>query len=374
MQRFKLALVINPIAGIGGAVGLKGSDGEQIQQQAKALGGRSLAIQRTKAALNLLLPYKEQLQILTVAGKMGAELCTEMGFHYQPIYEPESTPTSPQDTRSFVELCQVYRPDLLLFAGGDGTARDICAAVEPQQAVLGIPAGCKIHSGVYAVTPTAAGRVVESLLKRQLLTLADADVMDIDEVAFREGRVRARYYGEMRVPQDLRYLQQVKMGGREDEQLVLQDIAADVIEQMEDQLWIVGSGTTVAAVMDELGLENTLLGVDLVQSGALLASNIAAQQIEQALETQPARLLITLIGGQGHLFGRGNQQLSPAVIRKVGRENILVVATKSKLKQLQGRPLIVDTGDPALDRELAGYIRVTTGYHDHVMVAVANPA
>lgn len=373
MQRFKLALVINPIAGIGGSVGLKGSDGEAIQQQARELGGCSQAKVRTKAALSQLLPYRARLLILTVAGEMGAELCEEMGFFYQLIYEPLAQKTTAQDTRTFAEICGIYRPDLLLFAGGDGTARDICTAVDEQQAVLGIPAGCKIHSGVYAVTPTAAGKVVEALLKRQLMTLANADVMDIDEAAFREGRLQARCYGEMRVPQDLRYIQQVKMGGKEDEQLVLQDIAADVIEQMEDEIWIIGSGTTVAAVMDELALDNTLLGVDLVQSGELLASNVTAQQILDAIAGKPAKLLITLIGGQGHLFGRGNQQLNGEVIRRVGRENIRVLATKTKLKSLQGRPLIIDTGEPKLDQALSGYIQVTTGYHDHVMVAVANP-
>lgn len=373
MQRFKLALVINPIAGIGGAVGLKGSDGEAVQQQARQLGGVSLATRRTQTALTALLPYKAQIQMLTVAGDMGAELCQQMGFFYQILYEPLTEKTSPQDTQTFVELCQIYRPDLLLFAGGDGTARDICAAVDQQQAVLGIPAGCKIHSGVYAVTPSAAGQVVKALLQHQLMTLADADVMDIDEDAFRAGRVQARYYGEMRVPQDLRYVQQVKMGGQESEQLVLHDIAADVVEQMDDELWIIGSGTTVAAVMDELSLENTLLGVDLVQHKELVARNVSAQQIMDALQGQPVKLLITLIGGQGHLFGRGNQQLSPEVLRAIGRENIIVLATKTKLKSLQGRPLIVDTGDPELDKSLSGYIRVTTGYHDHVMVAVANP-
>ena len=373
MQRFKLALVINPIAGIGGSVGLKGSDGEQVQLQARELGGKSLARQRTKAALNQLLPYKNQILILTVAGEMGASLCEAMGFHFQIIYEPMADTTNPQDTRTFTELCQIYRPDLLLFAGGDGTARDICSAVDDQQAVLGVPAGCKIHSGVYAVTPVAAGKVVVALMKHQLLTLGEADVMDIDEQAFREGRVRARFYGEMRVPQDLRYVQQVKMGGKESEELVLHDIAADIVEQMGDELWVIGSGTTVAAVMDELALDNTLLGVDLVQHGELVAANATAVQIAEAVEANNTKMLITLIGGQGHLFGRGNQQLSPAVIRAIGRENIVVVATKTKLKELQGRPLIVDTGDPELDRDLSGYIRVTTGYHDHVMMAIANP-
>ncbi|RQX21635.1 ATP-NAD kinase, partial [Aeromonas caviae] len=183
-----------------------------------------------------------------------------------------------------------------------------------------------------------------------------------------------RHYGQLLVPGDLRYVQAVKQGGRESEELVLADLAAGVVEQMEpDTLYLMGSGSTVAACMGELGLENTLLGVDLVENGQLIGQDLSAAEILTRICGRRCRLIITLIGGQGHLFGRGNQQLSPDVIRAVGREHIQVLATKAKLAALEGRPLLVDTDDPALNRSLSGYLRITTGYKDQVIYPVANP-
>ena len=263
---------------------------------------------------------------------------------------------------------------MLLFVGGDGTARNIYTAVGDSFPVLGIPAGVKIHSSVYAVTPGSAGKILESLITNQLVTLMDADVMDIDESLFRQGIVKAKRYGEMQVPASLRYMQAVKMGGQESDELVLADIAADVIKEMDDQLFVIGSGSTTAFLMEELALDNTLLGVDLVQDQTLLASDVTEKQLLEAIsQHRDVKLLSTLIGGQGHVFGRGNQQLSPAVIRAIGQENIMVIATKTKLEALNNRPLIVDTGDCELNKQLSGFIKVTTGYNDYVMYKIENP-
>ena len=212
------------------------------------------------------------------------------------------------------------------------------------------------------------------LIQGQIVTLQDADVMDIDEELFRQGRVNARQYGEMRVPSELRYIQAVKMGGKESDELVLADIAAHVIEFMEahpQRLFVMGSGSTVDFIMQELGLANTLLGVDVIQHGSVLASDVTAQALLAYTANTQVTLIITLIGGQGHIFGRGNQQLSPQVLRQIGRENFLVVATKSKLQALNDKPLIADTGDIALDAMLSGLISVTTGYKDQVLYPIA---
>lgn len=200
--------------------------------------------------------------------------------------------------------------------------------------------------------------------------------MDIDESLFRQGIVKAKRFGEMKVPSELRYIQAVKSGGKESDELVLQDIAADVINQMEDELFIIGSGSTTAFLMEELALENTLLGVDIVHQQALIASDVTEPQLWQYLEDNSengVKLVITLIGGQGHIFGRGNQQLSPRVIKAIGKENIIIIATKSKLSALQSRPLIADTGDSELDQMLSGFMTVTTGYNDQVLYPVASP-
>lgn len=363
---FRLGLIINPLAGLGGSVGLKGSDGQA--EQAIALGAAPQAMHRATTALTELLPQRDKFVVYTVAGEMGQSVCEALGLAYQLLYTPDSWPSAAEDTETAARLLAEQGVDLLLFAGGDGTARNICAAVGEHTTVLGIPAGVKIHSGVYAISPQAAGKLVAKLIAGELVSLSEAPVMDIDEQAFRQGVVKARRFGEMRIPAQLRYVQSVKMGGRESEELVLADLAAFVVSQMEANIrYVMGSGSTVAAVMAELGLDNTLLGVDVVENGELIAKDVTAAQLLQLVQGYPSKLIITLIGGQGHVFGRGNQQLSPAVIRAIGRDNILLIASKAKLQQLEGRPLLADTGDAELDQQLTGLINVLTGYNDYVM-------
>lgn len=375
MKQFKLGLVINPIAGIGGSVALKGSDGEGIAEQALALGATAKSNTRALLALEILLPYKDNIVIYTAAADMGEHTAKALGFNTVVVHELLGETTTATDTEQAVTTLISYDIDLLLFAGGDGTARNVCHIVEDKFPVLGIPAGCKIHSGVYAITPKAAGRVVELMITNQLVSLIDADVMDIDESLFRQGVVKAKRYGEMQVPSELRYIQAVKSGGKESDELVLQDIAADVIAKMDDELFIIGSGSTTAFVMEELGLDNTLLGVDAICQQALLASDLTEPELWQLIQPYQSgqvKLMITLIGGQGHIFGRGNQQLSPRIIRAIGKENIIIIATKTKLNALQARPLITDSGDSELDMELSGYLTVTTGYNDQVLYPVAS--
>lgn len=363
---FRLGLIINPLAGLGGSVGLKGSDGQA--EKALALGATPQAMLRANTALTELLSQRDNVEVLTVAGDMGESVCAELGLHYQVVYRAAAIPSTADDTEAAAKLLAASGVDLLLFAGGDGTARNICAAVGEHTTVLGIPAGVKIHSGVYAISPQAAGKLVAKLVAGELVSLSEAAVMDIDEQAFRAGVVKARRFGEMRIPAQLRYVQSVKMGGRESEELVLADLAAYVAAQLEDNVrYVMGSGSTVAAVMAELGLDNTLLGVDVVENGELIAKDVTAKQLLGLVQDYPSKLIITLIGGQGHVFGRGNQQLSPDVIRAIGRDNMLLIASKAKLQQLDGRPLLADTGDAMLDKQLTGLINILTGYNDYVM-------
>lgn len=373
VNRLTVGLVVNPYAGIGGAIALKGSDGADIREKALKAGAERKAMQRAETALKILQNYQKQLDFVTCGGEMGENVLKSLGFSYQTVFNPNAQETSSDDTKQAVKAIIDKNVDILLFAGGDGTARDVYSVVPENQLVLGIPAGVKIHSGVYAISPTAAGRVIEKILKGELSSIHESDVMDIDESAFREGIVKARRYGEMSVPAELEYVQAVKMGGKESDELVLDDIAAEVIERVDDELLVMGSGSTVAAIMDDMGIENTLLGVDLVQDDALIKSDITEKELFEAVSNSvgSVKLIITLIGGQGHLFGRGNQQLSPRVIRAIGKDNIWVVATKAKLKSLNTQPLRVDTGDSELDNELSGTIRVITGYHDEVLMPVA---
>lgn len=382
MSQFKLGFIVNPIAGIGGSVALKGSDGEGIAEQALALGATAKSNLRAANALEVLVPYQSELTVYTAANKMGEDTAKSLGFSTQVVYQPKikessngELETTGQDTELAVAALIDEGVDILLFAGGDGTARNICHAVSDNFPVLGIPAGCKIHSGVYAVTPKAAGRVIELMVKGELVSLTDADVMDIDESLFREGVVKAKRFGEMRIPSEVRYVQAVKSGGKESDELVLQDIAEHVIDQMDDELFIIGSGSTTAFIMEEMALDYTLLGVDVVQEQQLIASDITEPKLWQLINESavPVKLVITLIGGQGHILGRGNQQLSPRIIRAIGKDNIFIVATKTKLAALAQRPLICDSGDESLDQELSGFLPITTGYNDQVLYPVASP-
>ena len=369
-----LGVLVNPFAGIGGAVGLKGSDGEATREEALRRGATPMAVARMTRALQAVAGDADHLRVLTWGGDMGEHSCREAGLEAEVIGASPS-PSDAAHSREAARALLGAGAQLLLFAGGDGTARDLVDAVGDAIPVLGVPAGCKMHSAVYAINPDAAGRLLADLVHGGLVGLHDAEVRDIDEDAFRRGEVRARHYGELKVPAEGRYLQQVKCGGREVEDLVVTEIAASVIDNLEpDTYYLVGSGSTVATVMEQLGLPNTLLGVDIIRDQEVVAADVGAEQILHIIGDAPARALLTVIGGQGHLFGRGNQQFSPAVIRRLGKANIEILASRTKLGTLEGRPLVVDTGDPELDRDLCGLWPITSGYEDTLLYRVATDA
>jgi len=357
------------------------------------------APRRARLALERLTRLKDEIELLAAPGEMGEDEARAAGFAPtvvgslagRPTYAAaererlgaagddlgaagEFALTTAADTEQAAREMAAAGADLILFAGGDGTARTICAAVGTKVPVIGVPAGVKIHSAVYATTPAAAGDVAALYLhdRPASVQLREAEVMDIDEEAFRENRVSARLYGFMTVPVARGLTQSAKAGGVAGEQRALNDVAAEVVAGMEPGcLYIVGPGTTTRAVMERLGLPKTLLGVDVVADGAVVAADATEGDLLRALERfDRARIVVTVIGGQGHVFGRGNQQVSPAVIRRVGRDGIIVVATQTKLLSLDGRPLLVDTGDPDLDTELSGYIRVVTGLHDTMIYKI----
>ncbi|MDB2331165.1 ATP-NAD kinase family protein [Alteromonas sp. A079] len=367
---FTLGVIVNPFAGIGGALALKGSDGSEVREKALAMGAEKKANEKMAKALSILDALNTPFKIVTAAGEMGESVCASLGLPYDLVYTPADMQTEGEDSERAARAMVEHNVDLLLFAGGDGTARNICNVVGSSVPVLGVPAGCKIHSGVYCVSPAAAGQVVSQMILGELVSEMDAEVRDIDEDAFRGGKVIAKHYGEMRVPAELSYVQAVKMGGKEDEALVLDDIAAYVSEIMDDApdtYFVMGSGSTVGAVMEYLGLDNTLLGVDVVKGGELVASDVTAPQLLALTQNKPTEVVLTVIGGQGHILGRGNQQLSPAFIRQVGKENLRVVATKQKVQALNGKPLRLDSGDAELDTALAGAFTIITGYKDKVL-------
>ncbi|MEH6517692.1 MAG: ATP-NAD kinase family protein [Halioglobus sp.] len=392
-----LGLIINPLAGLGGSLALKGSDGQAMRQRLHTLSAqqRNRARDRVERALRPLQDRLGDLQLTTWSAAMGANLMSDLGI--EAVVPAAGVPaagdpaagvpaagdslsdslydTAAEDTRCAAMALKQEGVDLLIFAGGDGTARDIYDAVGADFPVLGIPCGVKMHSGVFAVSPEAAGELLAQLVSGGLVGLRRQEVRDIDEQAFRADKVRTKYYGEMLVPSEGRYLQQTKIGGKESPELVATDIAAWMAESMDPQsLYLIGPGSTTASIMQELALPNTLLGVDAVRAGVIVAADVDEQGLLEllAVHAGKAEIVVTAIGGQGHIFGRGNQQFSPAVIRAVGVGNIIIVAAKSKISELEGRPLLVDTNDPELDLNLAGYRSVLTGYDDHILYRVGS--
>ncbi|RYZ78139.1 MAG: ATP-NAD kinase, partial [Moraxellaceae bacterium] len=332
-------------AGIGGSVGLKGSDGDDIRTEAFARGAEMRALGRMQRCLDMLQPFADILHIYCYAGDMGERAVEYAQLDYSVIGQAQCVPSNAQDTQAAVHALLKQSVDIILFAGGDGTARNIADALAhnnaQHQVVLGIPSGVKMHSGVYAITPEAAGEILLSLINKQLVNVQACDVRDIDEVAFREGKVKTRLYASMQVPVLSQFLQQVKNSGAAQDELVKLDIANYLIDNLDDStLYIIGPGSTTHVFLQQLGIEGSLLGVDVILNRELMAADITAPQLNKLIDkhTGEIKLIITAIGGQGHIIGRGNQQLTPEVLRKIGRSNIQVIATKEKILSLSGRP------------------------------------
>jgi len=398
MPKKKLGLIVNPIAGIGGRVGLHGSDGIDVQERALALGAVPESNLRAAGALARLDAIREEVEILTCPGEMGESAARGCGFIPElvvpasyptangvesglgisrqtasPNVEAQPGATTAQDTIEAVEAMRRLGVDLLLFAGGDGTARDICCAAGDGLTALGIPAGVKIHSAVFAVNAQGAGDLAASYLRGSIPRTREAEVVDIDEESFRQGIISTRLFGYLTIPAEPRLLQGAKAPSRASEQESQAGIAARVAAQMEeDKLYILGPGTTTRAIAKKLGLAKTLIGVDVVFRGKIIAADANEQELLRLLEGRKGEIIVTPVGGQGCLFGRGNQQLSASVIKKVGKENIVVVATPDKIHALAGRPFWVDTGDREADWMLAGYVRVITGYRDSAVYRIAS--
>ncbi len=363
----RIGLIINPIAGMGGRVGLKGTDG--LADRARALGALPLAPDKAARALTPLMGEKD-ICIMAPPGAMGAGAAQGCGLKVDILDMVFPEATAGRDTIDAAKQLKALNVDLLLFAGGDGTARDVCSAVGEDLPVLGIPAGVKIHSPVFARTPETAGQLAMDFVKGKIKALSSREVLDIDEAIYREGRVQTRLYGYLNVPEADR-VQSRKAGSPVGEAAAQNLIALAYIDAMEkDRIYLIGPGTTTRPVMEHMGLAHSLLGVDLVKNKELIRKDATEKEILEITRGEDVGIFITPIGGQGYLFGRGNHQISPEILRRTGPANIRVGATLEKIGSLRGQPFLVDTGDPATDGMLSGYTRVITGYRQEMMYPI----
>jgi len=375
----RFGFVINPIAGMGGRVGLKGTDG--VAEQAAALGAEPTAHEKAHQMLSdlhqLLTTAASPVPLhwLTIAGAMGADALARAGFENVSIlYQPGET-TSADDTRRAVTCFVEAGAELIVFCGGDGTARDVCAVAGDTTPVLGVPAGVKMYSGVFGVTPSRTARILFDHLAGEL-DLAEVEILDIDEERYRNDEWSVRLFATARTPFEPSLTQTAKaLITATGEQQVGDEIAEEVIERIganAETLVLLGAGGTVEAVARRLGVGKTLLGVDAVIDGERIGVDLNERQLLRLLDEHPQCVLVlSPIGAQGFVLGRGNQQLSPNVMRRIGPANVIVIATPAKLRRT---PILrFDTGDKALDAAFAtsGYVQVVTGYRRSRLVKVA---
>jgi predicted polyphosphate/ATP-dependent NAD kinase len=364
----RAGLIVNPIAGMGGSVALKGTDG--VADEAQRRGARPRLPQRAVRALAALHSAYPAASIVTCAGSMGAEEALAAGVTPEAVL-PVAVTTTAADTRTAAAAMLMLGVDLLLFVGGDGTAADVLAAAGRGVPVVGVPSGVKMHSGVFAKTPEAAGLMAAWFMAGRASGVVAREVMDIDEQLLRAGLLAPRLIGYLEVPRAEALTQHPKRRGTTEED-ALRALGHAVVEALpHGALVAVGPGTTAGAVMTVLGLPHTLLGFDLVRDGALVATDVRDEDLLR--HADELHVVVAPTGGQGALLGRGNQQLTPDVLRHVGRERLLVVATRERLAALQGRPLLIDLDDADVALQLTGVYPVLVSRGHVVRYPVASP-
>jgi len=366
----RLGFVVNPIAGMGGSVGLKGTD-EELYEEAVRRGAKPVAPSRAVRFLKALSEKGFQGIIVAANSVMGCDYLSssKLRFACLDLPEPSKRVTSREDTLRVVEAFLEYGVDLIVFVGGDGTARDVSSVVGSKVPILGVPSGVKMYSGVFATSPEVAADVVVGF-EKGVAVVDHAEIADVDEARLKEDLLNVRLYGYAPTPLIEGFVVPSKdlVSGSEEEKW---GIAKYFIEEymLPDILYFLGPGTTTKAITDLLGLKKTLLGVDAVHNGELVGKDLSESEILNLIGRYGhASLVVSVIGRQGYVFGRGNQQFSARVLRLVRKDNIFVLATPSKLAEI--KYLLIDVGDPELELELSGYWRLITGYREETVKLV----
>jgi predicted polyphosphate/ATP-dependent NAD kinase len=374
-----IGLIVNPVAGIAGTVGLKGSDDPLVQQQAIALGAISMSQARLATALQVLLENTNKvpdIQWLTGSDGLGQQVLESLGLSCKVVYHLDGESTG-RDTRMLAAKLAL-QVDLLVFVGGDGTARDVAdglqdsrATIEGSTVVIGIPSGCKIQSGVFGHTPHDVGHLLARFCNGAPATIVDGELRDLDEEMLNQGKVVPRHYGYLKTLDCDDFVQKVKCAALVTDEEYQADIAADFIELMEDNVcYFVGPGTTMAEIKRQISDHFSLLGVDVILNGQMVDIDANEQKLLDWQKKYPSRLALSITGQQGFLFGRGNRVLTKDVIRHSQLQHIYIAVTPEKIRKLEGQPIRVDTGDPLLDQQLKGSYSIHCGYQTEVLYQV----
>lgn len=345
----RIGLTVNPIAGLGGPAALKGTDGVDAPGLALAAGIVPQAGLRAEMALAALRRSGAPVEIIAAPGPL----------------------TCAADTIAAAQWLAAQAVDVIAFAGGDGTARDVLKGSGGAVPLLGIPAGVKMYSGVFALSPQAAGDLLAAMARAPAaIVWREAEVIDVDEAEPGSSASALRLYGYARTPHERRLMQNPKARAAASGEAGLRALAAEIATGMAPDLtYLIGPGSTTFLLKQRLGVAGALLGVDAVRDGRLLGGDLTRAGCDALAGAGPLTIVVTVIGGQGFLFGRGNQQIGAAAIARAGRDGIIVMAGADKLSGLNGR-LHADTGDAACDRLISGYLRVHTAPHHSTMMRV----
>lgn len=363
-----LGLIVNPIAGIGGRFALKGSDDRGAVERAVRAGAGAVAPARARRALHVIHALAADTPVLAADAGMGEELAVDAGLAVTALEFAPRAPTSAADTRKVAGELVDRGVDLLLFAGGDGTARDIVSTVGTRVPVLGVPSGVKMRSAVFGTTPEAAGEAAARYLARPGgFPLVEREVLDAAD------GMESELFGVAHVPNVGGRLQRGKATARADDAALTALCESIAREMQPGRLYLLGPGTTTGRILWALGLEGTPLGVDAVRDGALVAADLDESGILRLLDDRPeATVVLGVIGGQGFLLGRGNQQISSQVLERIGVENLLIVADADKVSALDPPVLHVDLGDGERESLLDGYRRVRVSPQRSVVLRVTS--
>ena len=375
-EPLKLGLIVNPIAGMGGSVGLMGTDGNR-HQQALELGAEPAAAKRVLEFLThcQLDEWEHSVCWHTVAGEMGEGLLRQVQPHADLVVTQLDHLPAGERSRSAAALMLRAGVDMLIFAGGDGTARDVAVALteKPELPVLGVPCGVKMHSGVFAVSPRAAAQVLRRVVYGNLTAVAPQEIRDFDDRD--PQRLSVRQFATVNVPDVGGFMQHTKEGGVENESLVVEEIVAHLLDFVDlNQVLVLGPGSTCYAFKQRLGMSGTLRGFDVRLPNGECWPNVTARQLLQLQKDRENKIhhVVSFTREQGFLFGRGNQQLSHEYLSAANWPNhFTLVGSRTKLSSLQGRPLLVDTGSPATDKSLCGLVTILAGYEDTLLHRVA---
>ena len=360
---FKLGLVINPIAGMGGKTGLKGSDGSNTLKKALSLGAKKESAIRAEQALLPLKFMINKFSLITCSAEMGEKPCKKIGLKTEYILDIDKKITTGIDTIKAVKIMARKQVSLILFSGGDGTACDIFYALQDKIPILGIPAGVKMHSSVFGTSPNAVGSLVSRIISNHSDTFptSTAEIMDLDEDMRRYDQIRTRLIGYATIPSDKFLVQNPKSYVQLNDEESINGISEYLENKLDKEAtYIVGPGRTTQNFLNRIGVSGTLLGVDVLKGRKLIGRDVNSRELEILTRDGFLYIISGIIGGQGFLFGRGNQQITAEIIQRVKKENILIIASTKKIYELPRQCILIDTGNQKLDNELAGYVKVQT--------------